>query len=989
MHDRRGEIRARLRRIVDQQLQPAVRRHVCDLTVSAWPVPRGADGTVGEPVSFAQAKDQEYDAFAIGDPWGPAWATTWFRMSGEVPPDLAHPELVVDLGFSGASAGFQCEGLVLRPDGTHVKALNPLNDWVPVVPGELVEIYVEAAANPQVLTSWSPTVLGDKLTSGHHPVYRLVTAAVVEVDLTMRELLADIEVLDQLSAELGEDDSRQVEILLALERALDALDLTDVAATAGTARGELAAVLSRPAYDGAHRLSAVGHAHIDSAWLWPVRETVRKVARTVSNVVALLDEDPDLVYAMSSAQQWEWVRVHHPTLFERVKKHAAAGRFVPAGGMWVESDTNMVGGEAMARQFLVGQRWFEEHLGLTCEEVWLPDSFGYTAALPQIVTLAGARWFLTQKISWNTTNVFPHHTFWWEGIDGTRVFTHFPPVDTYESSLTGHELAHAARNFRDKGAAGRSLVPFGFGDGGGGPTREMLGRARRTASLAGSPVVALESPTAFFEAAHAECADAPVWAGELYLEIHRGTYTSQAAMKQGNRRCEHLLREAELWSATAAVRGLLPYPADELDELWRIVLLHQFHDILPGSSIAWVHREARATYAEVARRLEDLVDAALDALAGEGEDEVVFNAGPVARDGVPALSGGLVTGLRPSSTTGVLLENEHLRVELVDGVIRSVLDKANDREVLPPGGAANLLQLHPDHPVKWDAWDLDRSYRARVTDLLDGDVSVHDDAVVVRREFGGSRATQRVWLDTDLVLCETTVDWHEREQVLKAAFDVDVHTDHAAYETQFGHVIRPTHENTTWDAARFEVCAHRWVRVGDAGYGAALANDSTYGHDVTRHPRDGGGTYSRARLSLLRAPLFPDPETDQGRHVFRYALVPGASVARAAEAGYELNLPLRSRTGPPVEPLVHVEPVTGPAYVEAVKLAADGSGDVVVRLYEPLGARARVRVEASFEHVSVHEVDILERPHDCGAWDGSALSLRPFQIVTLRFRIGG
>jgi alpha-mannosidase len=989
MHDRRGEIRARLRRIVDQQLQPAVRRHVCDLTVSAWPVPRGADGTVGEPVSFAQAKDQEYDAFAIGDPWGPAWATTWFRMSGEVPPDLAHPELVVDLGFSGASAGFQCEGLVLRPDGTHVKALNPLNDWVPVVPGELVEIYVEAAANPQVLTSWSPTVLGDKLTSGHDPVYRLVTAAVVEVDLTMRELLADIEVLDQLSAELGEDDSRQVEILLALERALDALDLTDVAATAGTARGELAAVLSRPAYDGAHRLSAVGHAHIDSAWLWPVRETVRKVARTVSNVVALLDEDPDLVYAMSSAQQWEWVRVHHPALFERVKKHVAGGRFVPAGGMWVESDTNMVGGEAMARQFLVGQRWFEEHLGLTCEEVWLPDSFGYTAALPQIVTLAGARWFLTQKISWNTTNVFPHHTFWWEGIDGTRVFTHFPPVDTYESSLTGHELAHAARNFRDKGAAGRSLVPFGFGDGGGGPTREMLGRARRTASLAGSPVVALESPTAFFEAARAEYADAPVWAGELYLEIHRGTYTSQAAMKQGNRRCEHLRREAELWSATAAVRGLLPYPADELDELWRIVLLHQFHDILPGSSIAWVHREARATYAEVARRVEDLVDAALDALAGEGEDEVVFNAGPVARDGVPALSGGLVTGLRPSSTTGVLLENEHLRVELVDGVIRSVLDKANDREVLPPGGAANLLQLHPDHPVKWDAWDLDRSYRARVTDLLDGDVSVHDDAVVVRREFGGSRATQRVWLDTDLVLCETTVDWHEREQVLKAAFDVDVHTDHAAYETQFGHVIRPTHENTTWDAARFEVCAHRWVRVGDAGYGAALANDSTYGHDVTRHPRDGGGTYSRARLSLLRAPLFPDPETDQGRHVFRYALVPGASVARAAEAGYELNLPLRSRTGPPVEPLVHVEPVTGPAYVEAVKLAADGSGDVVVRLYEPLGARARVRVEASFEHVSVHEVDILERPHDCGAWDGSALSLRPFQIVTLRFRIGG
>ena len=287
------------------------------------------------------------------------------------------------------------------------------------------------------------------------------------------------------------------------------------------------------------------------------------MTRTVANVVNLLDHDAGdegLVYAMSSAQQWEWVRTEHPELFARVKAHAAAGRFVPVGGMWVESDTNMVGGEAMARQFLVGQRWFEEHLGTTCDEVWLPDSFGYTAALPQIVTQAGCRWFLTQKISWNTTNVFPHHTFWWEGIDGTRVFTHFPPVDTYTAELTGRELAHAARNFRDKGAATRSLVPFGHGDGGGGPTREMLGRASRTASLAGSPTVHVETPRAFFEAAEAEYADAPVWAGELYLEIHRGTYTSQAAMKQGNRRSEHLLREAELWSATAAVRGLLRLP---------------------------------------------------------------------------------------------------------------------------------------------------------------------------------------------------------------------------------------------------------------------------------------------------------------------------------------------------------------------------------------------------------------------------------------------
>jgi alpha-mannosidase len=988
MHDRRGEIRGRLRRVVDQHLRAAERRHVADLTVAAWHVPPAEDGTVGEPVEFGTAMIQQYDDFAIGDAWGAAWATTWFRLAGHVPADVANPELVVDLGFVGTSAGFQAEGLVHRADGSIVKGLNPLNDWVPVRPGESVELYVEAAANPMVLTGWRPTALGDKQTSTPDPAYRLARAAVTDVYPEVRALVADLEVLAQLAAELGDEDARQVEILLALESALDALDLRDVPGTAPRARAAVAAALARPAYDGAHRITAVGHAHIDSAWLWPVRETVRKVTRTAANVVHLLDGGEDLVYGMSSAQQWAWLAEHQPELFERVRKHVEAGRFVPVGGMWVESDTNMVGGEAMARQFLVGQRWFAEHLGTTCEEVWLPDSFGYTAALPQIFRLAGCRWFLTQKISWNTTNVFPHHTFWWEGIDGTRVFTHFPPVDTYTAELTGAQLAHAARNFREKGAATRSLVPFGHGDGGGGPTREMLGRAARTADLAGSPRVEVGTPRAFFEAAEEEYAGAPVWVGELYLEIHRGTYTSQARMKQGNRRCEHLLREAELWSATAAVRGLLDYPAEDLDRLWKVVLLHQFHDILPGSSIAWVHREARATYAAVEAELEEIVDRALDALAGDDDDEVAFNAGPVARDGVAALGGGFEARSARTSTAGRVLENEFLRVELDDGgVIRRVYDKAAGREVLPPGGAANLLQLHPDHPVKWDAWDLDRSYRSRVADLNAADsVRAEADCVVVERTFGRSRATSRIRLDGHRVETETEVDWREREAVLKAAFDVDVHTDHAAYETQFGHVVRPTHENTTWDAARFEVCAHRWVHVGEgragSGYGAALANDATYGHDVTRHPRDGGGTFSRVRLTLLRAPLFPDPETDQGRHVFRYALVPGVSIAGAAEAGYALNLPLRRRTGAPVEPLVRVD---GPAYVEGVKLAADGSGDVVVRVYEPLGARTSARVTATFEHRDVTEVDLLEHPHDSGAWDDPLLTLRAFQIVTLRF----
>ena len=318
-------------------------------------------------------------------------------------------------------------------------------------------------------------------------------------------------------------------------------------------------------------------------------------------------------------------------------------------------------------------------------------------------------------------------------------------------------------------------------------------------------------------------------------------------------------------------------------------------------------------------------------------------------------------------------------------MIRSIVDKRADREVLPPGGAANVLELHPDHPNRWDAWDLDEHYRHTVRPLADvEEVRVDGDAVVVRRRFGDSAVEQRIALHGGRIEIDIHVDWREHERVLKLAVDCDVHTDHAAYETQFGHVVRPTHVNTSWDAARFEVCAHRWVLVEEPGYGVALANRTTYGHDVTRHPRPGGGTYSRIRASLLRAPRFPDPDTDQGRHSFRHVIVPGAGVADAAGAGYGLNLPLRHRRGRPVEPLVRVE--GGTAYVEAVKLAEDRSGDVVARLYEPLGARTLVRVTTSFETTGAEVLDLLERPLASDDWDGTELTLRPFQIVTLRFR---
>ena len=641
MHDDRRLTEVRLDRFVRERLAPAVYPRSVPLTLSSWDVP-------DEPVPALEALRQEFTPQEHGAAWGRPWSTKWLRLEGQVPDGWGTAadtsvEIIVDLGFSSDLPGFQCEGIAWRPDGTIIKAISPRNQYVPLKllgSGMAVDFYVEAAANPDLSQGWTfaATPYGDKATSGDEPKYRLGRIAIAELHQTVWELHQDVWTLSGLMHELPMELPRRHEILRALERMLDVMDPEDVPGTAAAGREALAGVLARPAYASAHHLTATGHAHIDSAWLWPVRETIRKCARTFSNVVALMDEDPGFVFSCSSAQQLAWIKELYPELFGRIREKVKTGQFIPVGGMWVESDTNMPGGEAMARQFLEGKSFFLAEFGVECEEAWLPDTFGYSAAMPQIVKAAGSKWFLTQKISWNQVNRMPHHTFNWEGIDGTRLFTHFPPVDSYNSELSGRELAHAERNYRDHGRGTTSLVPFGYGDGGGGPTREMLAAARRTADLEGSPRVELGSAASFFARAQAEYETLPVWVGELYLELHRGTYTTQAKTKLGNRRSEHLLREAELWCATAAVRAGYSYPAAELKRLWRLVLLQQFHDILPGSSIAWVHQDAERNYAAVGKQLEAIIADAAGALLGSGDSDFLLNAAPHGRHGVAALA---------------------------------------------------------------------------------------------------------------------------------------------------------------------------------------------------------------------------------------------------------------------------------------------------------------------------------------------------------------
>jgi alpha-mannosidase len=940
-----------------------------------------------------------YEPVGEGYAWGEAWSTYWFRVESRLPRgEEATAELLVDLGFSPDSPGFQAEGLAYDREGRPIKGIFPTNHWVPLPeagPDGSVVIFVEAAAIPKINESEEAAVLG--LGPGHpgESLYRLGRLELALRDQDAFELATDLEVALELASVLPETSLRRAELLGALARAVDRLD---EGAGWRAARGELEEALRRPAEGRSHRVFAVGHAHIDSAWLWPISETKRKCARTFASVVQLASDYPELVFACSQAQQWAWMKEDYPEIFEEMRQLVRSGRVVPVGGMWVESDTNLVGSEALVRQLVAGKRFFMEELGVETEEVWLPDCFGYSAALPQLIALSGSRWFLTQKLSWNDTNRFPYHTFFWEGLDGTRVLVHFPTVDTYNSTLSLSELRLAATQGGEQGPPRASLVPFGYGDGGGGPTREMMERARRLRDLEGSPQVQISSPRAFFEELEAAKESLPIWTGELYLERHRGTYTTQVDIKASNRRIEAALAEAELYWATAALRGLGVYPYERLEAAWRQLLLHQFHDILPGSSIGMVNDQAKATYAFLSAELAELVQEARVLLGGSG-DGYWANASPFEQDGVPfggagprSQPAGGPVALRQRADGGVVLDNGLLAVGIgPDGAVSFVKDASTEREVLVEGGWCGL-ELHPDYPSDFDAWDIDASYLRSKVALGADSLSIleaSEDKATVRCHFSFGNST--AYLDISLergrrwLQVGVEVDWHERHRLLKLSFPLDVAAREVATETQFGQVFRPLHANTSWDRARFEFPAHRFVWVGEEGYGVALANSATYGYDAWPIPRPGGGRAVMVRASLLRGPTYPDPRGDEGKHRFGFRLSPGAGLMEARRLGAEMAHPLRP-WGAPLEPLLRVESQS--VVIEAVKLAGDRSGDLVIRCFEAAGGRGHLRLQTSFPISKAHVVDLLERRLGDLETSGRELRLvlRPMQVLTIRLR---
>ncbi len=966
----------RLRRVLQSRLLPAIhpRRH--PLGLSAFTVR-------GEPVGYERAIRGEYRPFRSGEPWGPPWSTTWIHVQGRVPGEWAGQKVValIDLGFDGPT-GFTCEALAWK-DGRPWRGVDPNHRWLPIT-GPDVDFYLEAAANPTATQS------------GAEPADSM---------LALRE--SDAPAFNFRQAEVAIQDERARQAALDFRVALELAEATrDPTLFAALEAGDLSEVMSRPSRS-THRITAVGHAHIDTAWLWPLREARRKCARSFATALALMDEYPDYHFAGSQPAQYVWMKEHYPDIYGGIRAKVTSGQWEAVGAMWVEADCNLPSGEALARQLLHGKRFFMREFGYETKELWLPDVFGYPGSLPQLIAEAGCDYFLTQKLSWNDTNKPEHHTFMWEGIDGTRIFTHFPPADTYNGDFSAGQVVGSAANFKDPLRSDRSLYLFGWGDGGGGPEPEMIEAAHRLRDVEGSPRVELGSAREFFERASAEAKDLTTWVGELYFELHRGTYTSQAWTKKLNRRAEQALREAEIWSIAA---GGHEYPAAELEVAWKKLLLNQFHDILPGSSIDWVYEEAERDLADVGATAGAITERAVGGIAGNGPELAVFNVNSHQRREIVDLGDRFRVVEAPACGWAVqkdasvrseqqvtvsdgAMENDLLRVRWDHrGLLTSIWDKEAEREVFSPGAYGNLLQLHDDDPANWDAWDLDIDYRKTVLDITELSAQQVEQpgglrgAVRFTREFGRSRFSQRMVLDaaSRVLRFECDVNWQEVHKLLKVAFPVDVHSPQATYEIQFGHLERPTHTNTSWDLARFEVCAQRWADLGEAGYGVALLNDCKYGYDILG---------STMRLSLLRAPTHPDPMADRRWHRFTYALMPHPGDFREAgviEAAEDLNAPLRvvSSGLPAGSQRSLVELNTRQVIVEAIKRAEDSTA-VVLRLYEAWGGRCRARLRTTLPAKRAWLCDLLERErNEVEVHDGELeLELTPFKILTLKLEL--
>ena len=980
-------------------IQNSIYSQVSLLDVVAWVSP--------EPVCFSEKMSGAKIALKENEKWAEnEFECGWFNFKGMIPHECAGLHIVLLLDING-------EMCIFDSTGTPIRGLtngSSTFEYTYGEPGKRVFHVSNNCAGGEKIDLWAEAASNDlfgKLCEDS----KVRDAKIAVCNDNMRSLFYDFEALLEMLKVLPKKSARSHQIKTQLREVV--LRLNDFSDNEAAECIEiLKPLFNRNGSKSSLTISAIGHAHLDLAWLWPIRETIRKGGRTFATALDIMDRYPEYIFGASQPQLYEWIKNTYPELYGKIKEKVCEGRWEVQGAMWVESDTNVPSGESLVRQILYGKKFYREEFGIDVKTVWLPDVFGYSGALPQLIRKSQCEYFMTQKLSWNSINKFPYHTFIWKGIDSSEVLVHMLPEETYNSSAKPTAVVATEENFNEKDVSDNCLMLFGIGDGGGGPGAEHLERIRRVNRFSELPEIKQEKSSDFFERIAEDTSCYKKWTGELYLECHRGTYTTQAKSKRYNRKLEFALRELELLLSIAELTNHSAYPKSKVESIWKEVLLYQFHDILPGTSINRVYDESLIRYEALHDEIEQLLVIVKEELSQQVDTAkldnpaIIFNSMSWERSewvkqgqrwhcvNVPALGYSLLDMQTiQECPSGLIaedkkLENSLLRLTFDDsGSIVSIFDKECEREILPENTVANELCVYRD---KGDAWDISVDYADKIIgtfELHSSEAIIDGPCAIIRNiySFKDSNLTQDIIITagSKRIDFKTWVDWYQSDQMLRTSFPVDILATEATCDIQFGSIKRPTHKNTSWDWAKYEICAHKWVDISQRDYGVALLNDCKYGYKVFDNVLD---------LNLLRSTNYPGIKIDHGYHEFTYSLLPhfGDHISGGViQEGYNLNVPLS------VLPIEDKQSGSETAYsfvqidkeniiVETIKKAEDADG-YIVRLYESHGAAAKVRLEFSHSCNIISEVDLLEEnPKQLVVNDNSVVvEFKPYEIKTL------
>ncbi len=939
-----------------------------------------------EPLLFADVKAMEFERIRTGENWGGFFDCAWFKFTADIDNMQENLVAVIDVGGEGciynkdgsAIQGItNVLGMVDRFQSVKGKAVIPLNRIDNFKDGKIL-FYADCGNNGK----------GGK--SAGQACFKRADICVFRQDIL--DLYYDILACYQLLCAVN--NAQKKEITARINKAISIAHNTEPEKVI-----EARNVLSEM-FDGKYKQNftvyAVGHGHLDLAWLWPVRETKRKAIRTFSNAIYESEQCPSYVFNGSQPQQYEFIKEKSPELYNKIKSAVANGNIEPQGGMWVEPDTNLPCGESLIRQCFYGKAYFRKEFQKDVKTLWLPDVFGYTAALPQIIKKCGMDTFMTIKLSWNNINDFPHHTFIWNGLDDSKVLVHMPPEGDYNSNATPYAFEKTYRQYKEKQVSDIALMSFGVGDGGGGPGEYHINMAKRCESLRYIPNVKMSSSEKFFDELKKDVSNYPEYKGELYLEKHQGTYTTQGKVKKNNRQCEVLLHFAE-WICTMAYMQGKAYPHKELEEIWKEVLLYQFHDILPGSSIHRVYEECNARYEIIKKRLNDIIDDRVYFLCSDDNSFVALNSIDFERTGylkhnnewyryslAPYSSGKLEKADLPVllQYSKNIIENECLKVVFNNnGQIKTILDKQSNYNCV--ASIINAVRVYKDRFVRpYNAWDIDINYTkhkprnmklAQSREYCDGNSVVRENKFV----YNSSSLVQRIILTENCpyIKVENEVDWHETHKMLRIDAYPKNFSDKVLCDIQFGNIERSTKTDNKIDYAQFEIPAHKWVDVFDGEYGIAILNDCKYGHRV----KDG-----LISLNCLRSPVYPDKTADRGEHSFTYAIYPHKEKPMESELvkiGYELNNPVRICKGSAdIKPLV----TCNAENVILETVFVNDNGNIAFRMYETAGKETDTEICINTDYESIHETDMLFE--NAKEMDLGNLHFNPFEIKTLEVK---